>query len=151
MNSEHPDDLRDVSFPPHDAPLREDVRRLGAQVGRMLAEQDGEAFFERVEKLRTAAIVRRESGAGVTALSAMLVDTDADDAEALARAFATWFHAVNIAERVHRIRRRRDYQVAGEGPQPESLADVLGGLKAQGVGAEELLEWIARQIGRAHV
>ncbi|HET7269293.1 MAG TPA: phosphoenolpyruvate carboxylase [Oleiagrimonas sp.] len=144
MNSEHPDDLRDVSFPPHDAALRDDVRNLGAQVGRMLAEQDGEAFFERVEKLRTAAIVRRESGAGVTTLSTMLADTTSEDAEALARAFATWFHAVNIAERVHRIRRRRDYQVAGKGPQPESLADVLGALKAQGVSAEELLEWIAR-------
>lgn len=141
---DHPDDLRDVSFAPHDAPLREDVRELGSLVGEMLAEQGGAAFFERVEQLRTAAIHRREAGAGNASLTAMIVGTDAGTAEALTRAFAAWFQAVNIAERVHRIRRRRDYQLAGSSPQPESLAAVLEALKARGVGADELLEWIAR-------
>jgi phosphoenolpyruvate carboxylase len=65
-------------------------------------------------------------------------------AEALARAFATYFNAVNIAERVHRIRRRRDYQREGGAPQPESLRDVLERLKAQGVSAQELLDWLLR-------
>src|SRR5699024_8300612 len=51
---------------------------------------------------------------------------------------------VNTAERVHRIRRRRDYQLAGAAPQPESLAAVLEALKARGVKADELLAWIAR-------
>ncbi|HET7663364.1 MAG TPA: phosphoenolpyruvate carboxylase, partial [Rhodanobacteraceae bacterium] len=142
--TQHPDDLRDVSFQAHDAPLREDVRELGALVGEMLAEQGGAKFFERVEQLRTAAIHRREAGAGITSLAAMLADTDADAAEALTRAFATWFQAVNTAERVHRIRRRRDYQLAGAAPQPESLAAVLEALKARGVKADELLAWIAR-------
>src|SRR5699024_7611639 len=109
---------------------------------RMLAEQGGDAFFQRVEQLRTAAILRREAGAGVMPLAALLAGTAPEEANALARAFATWFHAVNIAERVHRIRRRRDYQLAGGGPQPESLADVLGALKAQGVDAGELLQCI---------
>ncbi|HET7299781.1 MAG TPA: phosphoenolpyruvate carboxylase [Oleiagrimonas sp.] len=142
--TQHPDDLRDVSFQAHDAPLRENVRELGALVGEMLAEQGGAGFFERVEQLRTAAIHRRESGAGITSLAAMLADTDADTAEALTRAFATWFQVVNTAERVHRIRRRRDYQLAGAAPQRESLAAVLEALKARGVKADELLAWIAR-------
>ena len=141
---DHPDDLRDVSFAPHDAPLREDVRELGALVGEMLAEQGGAAFFERVEALRTAAIHRREAGAGTASLAGMLADTGADTAEALTRAFAAWFQAVNTAERVHRIRRRRDYQLAGAAPQPESLAAVLEALKARGVKADELRDWIAR-------
>jgi phosphoenolpyruvate carboxylase len=50
---------REPEFLPHDGPLREDVGRLGAMVGRMLAEQGGEAFFERVEQVRIAAIRRR--------------------------------------------------------------------------------------------
>jgi phosphoenolpyruvate carboxylase len=139
-----PDDLRDVPLAPHDAPLREDVRRLGALVGQVLAEQEGASFFDRVETLRTAAIRRRETGGGVASLAGRLAGVAASEAELLARAFAAWFHAVNTAERVHRIRRHRDYQLAGAAPQPESLADVLTSLKAQGVGAEELLDWIAR-------
>ncbi|HEX7340486.1 MAG TPA: phosphoenolpyruvate carboxylase [Rhodanobacteraceae bacterium] len=144
MSTEHPDDLRDVAFPAHDAPLREDVRELGALVGRVLAEQGGDGFLARIEQLRTTAIHRREAGAGVLSLAAMLANTPAGDAEALARAFSLWFQTVNIAERVHRLRRRRDYQVAGAEPQPESLAAVLAGLKAQGVGADELLELLEK-------
>lgn len=135
---------REPEFLPPDGPLREDVSRLGAMVGRMLAEQGGAAFFERVEQVRTAAIRRRREGATVDDLAASLAGLDAHDAEALARAFATYFQAVNTAERVHRIRRRRDYQREGSAPQPESLLDVLGRLKAAGVGVDELVGWLDR-------
>ncbi|GAB3025353.1 phosphoenolpyruvate carboxylase [Oleiagrimonas citrea] len=138
------DDARNLEFLPNDGPLRENVRTLGAMVGRMLAEQGGEAFFERVENVRTAAIRRREAGAGISGLAGRLAGLSADDAEALARAFATYFQMVNVAERVHRIRRRRDYQLAGAAVQPESLADVLGQLKERGVDADELLAWIGK-------
>ena len=130
-------------LPPDDA-LREDVSRLGAMVGRLLVEQGGEALFARVERVRLAAIQRRHAGASVDALAASLAGLEAATAEALARAFATYFQVVNIAERVHRIRRRRDYQRAGSAPQPESLLDVLTRLKAQGVGADELIGWLDR-------
>jgi phosphoenolpyruvate carboxylase len=80
----------------------------------------------------------------VDGLASSLAGLEADAAEALARAFATYFHAVNTAERVHRIRRRRDYQRAGGAAQPESLLDVLTWLKAQGVQADELLEWLPK-------
>ena len=138
------EESRESEFLSHDGPLREDVSRLGAMVGRMLAEQGGEAFFDRVEQVRTAAIRRRREGASVDELADSLAGLGAEDAEALARAFATYFQAVNTAERVHRIRRRRDYQREGSAPQPESLLDVLGRLKAQGVGADELLGWLDR-------
>ena len=135
---------REAEFLPPDGPLREDVSRLGAMVGRMLAEQGGAAFFERVEQVRVAAIRRRREGASVDELADSLAGLDAGDAQAMARAFATYFQAVNTAERVHRIRRRRDYQREGSAPQPESLLDVLGRLKAEGVGANELLGWLDR-------
>ena len=47
-----------------------------------------------------------------------------------------------MAERVHRIRRRRDYQREGAKAQPESLLDVLGRLRDEGVGPEELIAWL---------
>ncbi|PWK82370.1 phosphoenolpyruvate carboxylase [Fulvimonas soli] len=138
---------RDTDYLPHDGPLREDVNRLGTLVGRMLAEQGGEAFFRRVESVRQAAIRRRREGEPVAALADALAGLPAQEAESLARAFAAYFQAVNTAERVHRIRRRRDYQREGGAPQPESLLDTLQRLEAQGVGAAELLDW----LGRLHV
>ncbi|RDI98410.1 phosphoenolpyruvate carboxylase [Dyella solisilvae] len=135
---------RSPEFAPHDAPLREDVRRLGAQVGNMLAEQISPAFLKEVERIRMAAIERREEDAPLDLLAGLLTGLDTGHAESLARAFAAYFQVVNVAERVHRIRRRRDYQREGGAPQPESLLDVLMRLKAQGVEAGELLEWLER-------
>ena len=72
-------DNRELEFLPHDGPLREDVSRLGAMVGLMLAEQEGPAFFERVEQVRTAAIRRRREGASVDELADSLAGLDAAD------------------------------------------------------------------------
>ncbi len=134
-----------VVFATPDLPLRDDVRRLGAMVGDLLSEQVSPAFLDEVEDVRTAAIARRESQAPLATLSAQLAGRAPRQAEALVRAFSTYFQVVNIAERVHRIRRRRDYQRAGtKRPQPEGLQDALQQLKAQGVTLEELVQWLPR-------
>lgn len=130
--------------PPHDLPLREDVGRLGTLVGEVLSEQEGHAFFDRVESLRTHAIHGRESGESLQTFATMIEGVEGGTAEKLARAFALWFSVVNIAERVHRVRRRRDYERAGAAAQPESLLAVLGALRAQGVTAAELAGLIGR-------
>ena len=136
--------LRDIDLPPTDALLREDVKRLGALVGEILAEQVSPDFLADVEALRVAAIRRREAGAPIEALSDRLHALPLDRAELLVRAFAAYFQAVNLAERVHRIRRRRDYQRLGEAPQPGGLEDSLRQLKADGVDAATVSALIAR-------
>lgn len=130
--------------PAADAALRENVRRLGITVGEMLAEQQGAAFLDGVEAVRTTAIRRRDGTASAQDLSALLSGLPVAQAEALTRAFSTYFQAVNIAERVHRIRRRRDYEREEAGAQPDSLRDALARLKASGVSARELLLWLGR-------
>jgi len=131
-------------FATPDLPLRDDVRRLGAVVGDMLAEQVSQEFLQEIERVRTTAIARRETDAPPASLSAQLEGRAPRDAEALVRAFSTYFQVVNIAERVHRIRRRRDYQRSTGTPQPEGLHDTLRHLKAQGVTLEELADWLPR-------
>ena len=136
--------LRAVDFAPTDALLREDVKILGALVGEILAEQRGPGFLDAVERLRRAAIRRRESDRPIAALADALADIDLEQASDLVRAFATYFQAVNLAERVHRIRRRRDYERSGAAAQPGGLRDVLLALAHEGVGAGELAELLPR-------
>lgn len=136
--------LRDIDLPPTDALLREDVKRLGALVGEILAEQVAPEFLREVETLRIAAIRRREAGAPIAELSQRLDGLPLDRAELLVRAFASYFQAVNLAERVHRIRRRRDYQRLGEAPQPGGLEDSLRQVRDAGVDVDTVAALIAR-------
>lgn len=134
-----------IEFASPDLPLRDDVRRLGALVGDLLVEQVSAAFLDDVEDVRTRAIARRENQAPLSELAEGLAGRTPQQAEAMVRAFSTYFQVVNIAERVHRIRRRRDYQRAGTtAPQPDGLQDALQHLKAQGVTLDELAQWLPR-------
>jgi phosphoenolpyruvate carboxylase len=147
MNASAPDDtapLREIEFVETDALLRDDVRRLGAMVGQMLAEQQSPAFLDQVESVRRMAIARREDDEPVDALAARLADVSLDDADALVRAFAAYFGATNLAERVHRIRRRRDHQRDGDAPQPGGLEAVLRELRDAGVTFDELAAFLPR-------
>ena len=144
--------LRAVEFPETDRPLREDVGRLGALVGELLIEQEGQAFFERVEAVREAAIRRREREEPVEALVRALAGLSEREAERLARAFSTYFQVVNIAERIHRIRRRREYErQEGAAPQPGGLNAVLRELKSMGVKLDELATRLGRFDGRIFI
>ncbi|MGD8601920.1 MAG: phosphoenolpyruvate carboxylase [Gemmatimonadota bacterium] len=134
-------DARDVSFPPKDEPLRRDVGMLGDLVGQVIREQGGDALFERVEAARHAAIRRREGFEdGTTDLQAVLAQLGTEEIDDLVRAFASYFQVVNLAERVHRVRRGRAWMRDGKS-QPGSLADTvrrLGELGVDGARAVEL-------------
>ncbi|MGJ4730401.1 phosphoenolpyruvate carboxylase [Luteimonas sp. SDU101] len=127
-----------LDFAETDTLLRDDVRRLGALVGEVLAEQGSPNLLDEVEGIRRAAIARREQGLPVDALAEELARVPLADAEAVVRAFSTYFGAINLAERVHRIRRRRDYERISELPQPGGFEAVLRDLREDGVTFEEL-------------
>ncbi|HLS80542.1 MAG TPA: phosphoenolpyruvate carboxylase [Steroidobacter sp.] len=129
---------RDISFPPKDAELREDVRMLGALVGEVIRDQCGEVLFELVERDRRAAIARREGDPLAAAeLAARTREMPAAQAHDLVRAFSMWFQMVNMAERVHRIRRRRQYMSEGA-RQPGGVLDAMFQLRERGVDLAEI-------------
>ena len=138
---------REIRFAEKDAALRDDVRMLGALVGDVIREQGGEALFQAVETARVAAIRRREGERAEAELEAAVGALGPRDAAELVHAFATYFEVVNLAERVHRIRRRRDYLRAGAAgsagagagaPQDGSLQDTLQRLAAAGLSAADV-------------
>jgi len=134
----------DIHFPPKHEPLRDDVHALGALVGEILREQGGEQLFELVELDRVAAIRGRAgSHEARVELAACVRDRPPVLARDLVRAFATWFQVVNLAEQVHRIRRRREYFLKdSQRPQPGGVEDAIAALKARGLTQEQLLELI---------
>lgn len=124
----------DIVFAEKDQGLREDVHRLGELVGELVREQGGEALFDLVEAARRASIQRREGdGEAFTELRTLLGALALSTARDFIRAFSTYFQMVNMAEKVHRIRRRRAYARDSSQPQPFSFKDVLQRLEAAGV------------------
>jgi phosphoenolpyruvate carboxylase len=133
-----------VHFSPKDEPLREDVHVLGDLLGEVLQEQGGAALLERVETARQTAINRREGDPNAEAkLTAFLGGLDAGDSIDVVRAFSAYFSLVNLAERVHRLRRKREYDKE-EQPQPGSMFAVISALKSKGVTLPKLQQLLAR-------
>ncbi len=124
---------------PEDAPLRADVRAVGALVGEVIARQCGDEFYGTVESVRRAAIARRRGQEGAAGeLTGHLHRLDSAAAGELVRAFATYFQVVNLAEEVHRIRRLRERQRSGESPEMEGLVEAFNQLHSSGFGVTEL-------------
>jgi phosphoenolpyruvate carboxylase len=141
MNTSLPKAKRrqDITFEEKDQALRNDVRTLGAMVGELIREQNGEELFELVEDARLRSIRRREGNEkGGEELADLVRDLDTATATQLIRSFATYFQMVNTAEKVHRIRRRRDYLRDVAIYQPGGLEDSLIKLKASGLDADGL-------------
>jgi phosphoenolpyruvate carboxylase len=135
---------QNIQFPIKDSALREDVHALGALIGETLRDQGGEEFFETVEGDRTAAIRRRDGHTeGAGQLQERTEGRSPSAATDLTRAFSIWFQAVNTAEKVHRVRRRRQYLNDSSTAQPGGIADCIARLRRDGVTLAEALELIA--------
>jgi phosphoenolpyruvate carboxylase len=131
-------DFRRIEIPEKERPLRADVSLLGSLLGDVLAEQHGPELLEQVEAVRKAAIQQRESGED-GGLSSALEELDHEQVLLVIKAFASYLRLVNLAEKVHRLRRRRVYLRAQVGAQPGGLEHALGLIKQQGVDASELV------------
>jgi phosphoenolpyruvate carboxylase len=125
-----------------DAPLRRDVRLLGDLLGRTLVEQDGEELLDAEERIRHLSRQARAGGpreALVAEVRALALERQAT----VLRAFALYFRLANLAEQVHRVRRRRAYEHEQRAPR-ESLAEAFQRLAAAGVDERELAEGVRR-------
>lgn len=134
-----------IIFHEKDQALREDVHWLGELVGELVYEQGGEALFDLVEAARRAAIKRREGDtSGLAELQGVLRSLAPNAARDFIRAFSTYFQMVNMAEKVHRIRRRREYLTDSTKHQPYGFLDTLQRLKSAGLEAPEAESLISR-------
>lgn len=112
--------------------IREDVNLLGRILGWVLKEQEGEAFFDLVE--RTRALVKSvRDGGDETELRELISGLNKKDATNLARAFTWYFQLVNLAEEHERVRTLSDHTDL----RTQGLEAALTELKQAGMTAEE--------------
>ena len=130
-----------IGFGPKDAPLRRDINLLGRVLGRVLIEQEGQGLFETEEEIRTLCKrLRFDYDPELDARLRQRIDAmSVGELRRIVRAFSVYFQLVNIAERYHRVRRRRQYEASPENPpQRASLASALARLKREGLEGEAL-------------
>ncbi|MXW42731.1 MAG: phosphoenolpyruvate carboxylase [Acidimicrobiia bacterium] len=118
-----------------DSALRNDIRRLGAQLGDALVRQHGSELLDKVEQVRAMARgLRRDEESGA-ALSQVLDGVDVVEAIWLVRAFTVYFHLANTAEQVHRV---EDLKVGGL-VGSSSFAETVEKLSKLGIDHTEIV------------
>ena len=124
-----------------DESLRRDINLLGRLLGQVLIEQEGEDLFETEEEIRLLCKrLRFDYDQDLDQrLRHRISQMNAEELGKIVRAFSVYFQLVNIAERYHRVRRRRQYESSADHPpQRASLGSALSRLKESGLGASEL-------------
>ncbi|MBI2316620.1 MAG: phosphoenolpyruvate carboxylase, partial [Betaproteobacteria bacterium] len=129
-----------------DRPLREDIRLLGRLLGQTLREQEGEAAFALIERIRQTAVRfhRDRDAQAKLELESVLNRLDDEAAISVVRAFSFFSQLCNIAEDQHHNRRRRAHHLAGSPPQEGSAARALERVREAGISGSRLAEFFER-------
>ena len=123
-----------------DARLRTDIRLLGRILGDTVRDQEGEAVFDLVERIRQTSIRfhRDEDEPARRELEAILDGMSTPETVLIVRAFSYFSHLANIAEDQNNIRHRRQRALAGAPPEAGTLAKALERAAATGIGRDAL-------------
>jgi phosphoenolpyruvate carboxylase len=103
-------------------PMREDIRLLGTILGDTVREQNGAEVFDLVERARVESFRVRRSEIDRAELAGMFDGIDVRQAIPVIRAFTHFALLANVAEDIHRERRRAIHVASGEPAQNSSLA-----------------------------
>src|ERR1700759_2212357 len=103
-------------------PMRNDIRLLGTILGDTVREQNGDDVFDLVERARIASFQVRRSEIERAEVAQMFDGIEIRKALPVIRAFSHFALLANVAEDIHRERRRTIHVKAGEPPQDSTLA-----------------------------
>jgi phosphoenolpyruvate carboxylase len=108
--------------------LRAEVRAVGAILGQVIREQEGEVLYQLVERIRRSAIALRRGGSAADErrLRRAIARLDLDRIVSVARAFTIFFQLVNVCEQRHTARAHRE-------DAPGGLVDLMSRLSARGL------------------
>ncbi len=121
-------------------PMRDDIRLLGAILGDTVREQNGDEVFDLVERARRASFRVRRSEIERAEVAELFAGIDIHQAIPVIRAFSHFALLANVAEDIHRERRRAIHVGAGDPPQDSSLAATYLKLDAADLDAATVAE-----------
>ncbi len=124
-------------------PMRDDIRLLGTILGETVREQNGEDVFDLVERARVESFRVRRSEIDRSELASMFDGIDIHQAIPVIRAFTHFALLANVAEDIHRERRRVIHVAAGEPPQDSSLAATYAKLDSARIDSAKVTEALA--------
>ncbi len=124
------------------APLREDVRLLGDLLGETLKTQEGESFYNLVEKIRFLSKSARQDNPDEAEAKLLKLIRSLGDEETLllARAFSHFLNLANMAESYHLIRTHRNYADDALFSQVSPLEQLIPTLFEKGIQKETLIQ-----------
>ncbi|MBB3116433.1 phosphoenolpyruvate carboxylase [Corynebacterium bovis] len=127
--------------------VRDDIRYLGAILGDIVREQEGEEIFRLVEDARRSAFAIRYGDESVTDLTERFRDIPVDRALPVIRAFSHFGLLANLCEDLYEDRLREHAADAGE-PAPDSTLEATWRKFDDG---DVSASAVSEVMGRAHV
>jgi phosphoenolpyruvate carboxylase len=121
-------------------PMREDIRLLGTILGDTVREQNGDEVFDLVERARIASFRVRRSEIERAEVAQLFDGIEIDRAIPVIRAFSHFALLANVAEDIHRERRRAIHVNAGDPPQDSTLAATYQKLDSANLDAGTVTE-----------
>src|ERR1700727_46085 len=121
-------------------PMRDDIRLLGAILGDTVREQNGDEVFDLVERARRASFRVRRSEIERAEVAELFAGIDIHQAIPVIRAFSHFALLANVAEDIHRERRRAIHVNAGDPPQDSTLAATYLKLDAANLASATVAE-----------
>jgi phosphoenolpyruvate carboxylase len=123
------------------APLWRDIDFLGKRLEEVVQKHAGETVSKAVEHARSTTLqLRKKHDPDLEKRFLRWIETlDHSVAAPVIRAFALDFQLVNLAEEVHRIRRKRHYEnLPDHAPQKGSIEEIALKLSARGITPPEI-------------
>jgi phosphoenolpyruvate carboxylase len=136
----------DIAALEEDARLRNDIRLLGRILGDTVRDQEGEAVFDLVERIRTTSIRfhRDDDKPARHELETILDGMSTADTVRIVRAFSYFSHLANIAEDQNNIRQMRAQN--NSGAQAGTLGRTLAHARAAGIGSADLRRFFGQAL-----
>ena len=141
-----------IANPDTDFALRDDIRLFGRLLGETVRQQEGEAVYAVIERIRQTSIHLSHTDPSVhpeprrEELDGLLNTLPRDTMISVVRAFSYFLHLANIAEDQHHVRQQRQRALDNSETQEGSFRHALDRIERAGIAPEKVNDFFATAL-----